>query len=180
MSSKRQRVFQQLRNKIPAGSLKEKIVRFDTKTENRNWLSRNLISNGQSKWNDSSSCSTLVDIAGKTCMLHPCMHTLFENHGKYQLHGRLDRTIMKHTKSCKELFAKCKILTKLWRNEKIVGKCTYTLTYQNKLYCLAVEKKGYMSFPPMPFQPLRFQPFTLSTPCLFNRLRNQPPQIRPI
>ena len=35
--------------------------------------------------------------------------------------------------------------------------------------------RGYMSFRPMPFQP-----FTLSTACLFDRLQFQALQIRPI
>ena len=39
---------------------------------------------------------------------------------------------------------------------------------------------GYMSFRPTPFKPLQFQPFTLSTAGLFDRLQIQPPQIRPI
>ena len=42
------------------------------------------------------------------------------------------------------------------------------------------RNKGYMSFRPTPFQPLQFQPFTLSTAGLFDRLQIQPPQIRPI
>ena len=41
-------------------------------------------------------------------------------------------------------------------------------------------ENDYMSFRPTPFQPLQFQPFILSTVCLFDHLQIQPRQIRPI
>ena len=43
-----------------------------------------------------------------------------------------------------------------------------------------LTENGLHVFRPTPFQPLQFQPFTLSTASLFDRLQIQPPQIRPI